>query len=90
MTLLWVRGMIELIGGLLLATGLLVRPAAFVLAGDMAVAYFMAHASKNFFPLLNGGDAAILYCFIFLMFFVAGPGRWSADRWMNRAPVIRP
>jgi putative oxidoreductase len=80
MTLLWTQGIIELVGGLLLAIGLFTRPVAFILAGDMAVAYFMAHAPKNFFPLLNGGDAAILYCFIFLLFFVAGPGRWSVDR----------
>jgi putative oxidoreductase len=81
--LLWTQGVIELVGGLLLAIGLFTRPVAFILAGDMAVAYFMAHAPKSFFPLLNGGDAAILYCFIFLLFFVAGPGRWSIDR--NRA-----
>ena len=80
MTLLWTQGLIELVGGLLLTIGLFSRPVAFFLAGDMAVAYFMAHAPKNFFPLLNGGDAAILYCFIFLMFFVAGPGRWCFDR----------
>jgi putative oxidoreductase len=79
MTLLWVQGMIELVGGALLAIGLFTRPIAFILSGDMAVGYFMAHAPKAFFPLLNGGDGAILYCFIFLLFFVAGPGRWSID-----------
>jgi putative oxidoreductase len=79
MTLLWIQGLIELVGGLLFAIGLFTRPAAFMLAGDMAVAYFMAHAPKNFFPLLNGSDAAILDCLIFLLFFVAGPGRWSID-----------
>jgi putative oxidoreductase len=79
MTLLWVQGLFELIGGLLLALGLFTRPVAFILAGDMAVAYFMAHAPKSFFPLLNGGDAAILYCFIFLLLLFAGPGRWSVD-----------
>jgi putative oxidoreductase len=84
MTLLWTQGVIELVGGLLLAIGLVTRPVAFILAGDMAVAYFMAHAPKSFFPLLNGGDAAILYCFIFLLFFVAGPGRWSLDSNLNR------
>jgi uncharacterized membrane protein YphA (DoxX/SURF4 family) len=68
-----------LVGGLLLAIGLFTRPVAFILSGNMAVAYFMAHAQKNFFPMLNGGDAAILYCFIFLLFFVAGPGRWSLE-----------
>ena len=84
MTLLWTQGVIELVGGLLLAIGFFTRPVAFILAGDMAVAYFMAHAPKSFFPLLNGGDAAILYCFIFLLFFVAGPGRWSLDTNLNR------
>jgi putative oxidoreductase len=79
MTLLWVQGMIELVGGALLAIGLFTRPIAFILSGDMAVGYFMAHAPKGIFPLLNGGDGAILYCFIFLLFFVAGPGRWSID-----------
>src|ERR1700726_3170705 len=74
------QGLLELVGGLLLAIGLFTRPVAFILAGDMAVAYFMAHAPRNFFPLLNGGDAAILYCFIFLLLFVAGPGRWSVDQ----------
>ncbi len=79
MTLEWVQGLIELFGGVLLAIGLFTRPVAFILSGNMAVAYFMAHAPKNFFPMLNGGDAAILYCFIFLLFFVAGAGRWSLD-----------
>lgn len=83
MTLLWTQGVIELVGGLLLAVGFFTRPVAFVLAGNMAVAYFMAHAPKNFFPLLNGGDSAILYCFVFLLFFVAGPGRWSIDSRVN-------
>ncbi len=80
MSLLGLQGVIELVGGALLAVGFLTRPVAFILAGDMAVAYFMAHWPKNLFPILNGGDAAILYCFIFLLFFVAGPGRWSVDR----------
>jgi putative oxidoreductase len=79
MTLQWIQGLIELVGGALLAIGLFTRPVAFILSGDMAVGYFMAHAPKNFFPMINGGDAAILYCFIFLLFFVAGPGRWSVD-----------
>ncbi len=78
-TLIWVQGVIELVGGALLTLGLFTRPIAFVLAGDMAVAYFMSHAPKSFFPVLNGGDAAILYCFIFLALFVAGPGIWSVD-----------
>jgi putative oxidoreductase len=79
MTLMWIQGLIELLGGALLALGLFTRPVAFILSGNMAVAYFMGHASKGLFPLINGGDAAILYCFIFLLFFVAGAGRWSLD-----------
>ena len=78
-TLLWFQGVIELVGGALIAVGFLTRPVAFILCGDMAVAYFMQHAPNNFFPILNRGDAAILYCFVFLLFFVAGPGRWAAD-----------
>ena len=78
-SLIWFQGIIELVGGALFAAGFLTRPVAFILAGDMAVAYFMAHAPKGFFPMLNGGDGAILYCFVFLLYFVAGPGRWAAD-----------
>jgi putative oxidoreductase len=84
MTLLWIQGAIELVGGLLIAVGFLTRPVAFILAGDMAVAYFTTHLPKSLFPLLNQGDLAILYCFIFLLFFVAGPGRWSIDRSLGR------
>ena len=76
-TLHWFQGLIEIAGGALFALGLFTRPVAFILAGDMAVAYFMAHAPRGFFPMLNGGDAAILYCFIFLIYFVTGPGRWA-------------
>jgi putative oxidoreductase len=76
-TLFWFQGVIELVGGVLFTIGLFTRPVAFILAGDMAAAYFMAHAPKAFFPMLNGGDAAILFCFVFLIYFVAGPGRWA-------------
>ena len=75
----WVQGTMEVIGGLLLALGLFTRPVAFILSGNMAVAYFMAHAPQSFFPVINQGDAAILYCFIFLYFFFAGGGAWSVD-----------
>jgi putative oxidoreductase len=84
-----VQGSIELIGGLLFAVGLFTRPVAFVLAGDVAVAYFMAHAPKGFFPLLNGGELAIVYCFVFLYFWLAGGGEWSLDRLLAREPVVR-
>lgn len=75
----WFAGWFELIGGLLLVLGLFTRPVAFVLSGVMAAAYFMAHAPQNFFPVLNGGDAAILYCFVFLYFVFSGPGAFSID-----------
>ena len=74
------QGLIELVGGALLFLGLFTRPVAFVLAGDMAAAYFMAHAPRGFFPLLNGGELAIVYCFVFLYFCLAGAGEWSLDR----------
>ena len=78
-SLIGVQGIIEIVGGVLFVIGFLTRPVAFILAGDMAFAYFMAHAPKGAFPMLNGGDAAILYCFVYLIYFVSGPGRWSVD-----------
>lgn len=78
-SLLWIGGVLELVGGLMLLIGLLSRPVAFVLAGEMAVAYWMFHAPQSTFPLQNGGDAAILYCFVFLLVAAAGPGPWSLD-----------
>lgn len=77
--LMLLAALIETIGGLLLLFGFLTRPAAFILSGEMAVAYFMAHAPRGFFPLANGGDLAILFCFVFLYLFFAGPGAWSVD-----------
>jgi putative oxidoreductase len=79
MSLLGVQGILEVVGGVLIILGLFTRPVAFILAGDMAAAYFMAHYPKNFFPALNGGDAAILFCFVFLYFAAAGGGEWSID-----------
>jgi putative oxidoreductase len=78
--LLWFAGVIESVGGLLLALGLVIRPVALIMSGEMAIAYFYSHNPRGFYPLTNGGDAAILYCFIFLYFFVAGGGAWSLDR----------
>jgi putative oxidoreductase len=72
-------GVLELFGGILLVLGLFTRPVAFILSGMMAVAYWMAHAPQNSFPVLNGGDAAILFCFVFLYLVAAGPGAWSLD-----------
>ena len=74
-----VSGILEAFGGLLILIGLLTRPVAFILSGFMAVAYFMAHAPQNFFPVNNMGDAAILFCFVYLYLFFAGPGAWSID-----------
>ncbi len=74
-----IAGVLELFGGALLVLGLFTRPVAFVMSGLMAFAYFIAHAPKSFFPILNGGDAAILYCFVFLYLVFAGGGPWSID-----------
>ncbi|ACS56359.1 MULTISPECIES: DoxX family protein [Rhizobium] len=71
--------LLELIGGILILVGLLTRPVAFLLAGEMAVAYFMAHAPSSFFPAVNQGDAAILFCFVFLYLFFSGPGAFAVD-----------
>lgn len=79
-SLLGVQGVIESVGGSLACVGLFTRPVSFILSGDMAVAYFMAHFPRSFFPALNGGDAAILFCFVFLYLCVAGGGEWSLDR----------
>ena len=78
------------IGGFLVLIGLFTRPVAFLLSGEMAVAYWMFHAPRNFYPLLNGGDAAILYCFVFLLLAVAGPGAWSVDGARRRDPATVP
>jgi putative oxidoreductase len=78
-SLMGLAGALEIIGGLLIIIGLFTRITAFVLAGFMAVAYFMAHAPNSFFPLQNQGDAAILFSFIFLYFSAAGAGPWSLD-----------
>jgi putative oxidoreductase len=72
-------GVLESFGGLLLLLGLFTQPVAFVLAGEMAVAYFKAHASRGFWPILNHGELAVLYCFLFLYFATAGGGPWSID-----------
>lgn len=73
-------GVIEIVTGILITLGLFTRAAAFLASGTMAAAYFIAHAPQDFFPVNNGGDAAILYCFIFLYLVFAGPGAWSIDR----------
>ena len=79
-----IAGIFELVGGILLVIGLFTRPAAFILSGMTAVAYFMVHAPKNFYPILNGGELAALYCFVFLYLAAAGGGPWSADAMFRR------
>ena len=73
-------GLFELVGGVLLIIGLFTRPVAFILSGMCAVAYFYSHAGRGFYPLLNGGELAVLYTFVFLYLAAAGGGAWSADR----------
>jgi putative oxidoreductase len=83
-SLMWVAGVLEFFGGLLILIGLFTRPVAFILSGLMAVAYFMAHAPGGFWPLQNKGELAVLYCFVFLFFAVAGGGAWAVDRLIGR------
>jgi putative oxidoreductase len=78
-TMPWTAGVLELVGGGLIILGLLTRPVAFILAGEMAVAYFMSHAPNGFWPIANKGELAVVYCFIFLYLAVAGAGAWSLD-----------
>jgi putative oxidoreductase len=80
LSILGIAGILELFGGLLLILGLFTRITAFILSGQMAVAYFMFHAPQGFFPILNQGEGAIFYCFAFLYLAAAGPGPWSLDR----------
>jgi len=79
LSMYWFAGAIELAGGILLLLGLFTRCAAFVMSGEMAFAYFISHAPSGFFPILNRGDAAILYCFVFLYIAFAGGGPWGID-----------
>ena len=83
-TLPWIAGWLELAGGLLLVLGLFCRPAAFILSGEMAVAYFLMHYPRGFFPVSNGGELAVVYCFLFLYFSVAGPGPLSLDALLRK------
>lgn len=77
--ILLAAAIIEVVGGALIALGLFTRLAAFICAGEMAIGYFMFHFPQSFWPIVNGGEAAILYCFVFLYFAAAGPGAWSVD-----------
>ena len=88
----WLAGILEVFGGALLLLGLFTRPVAFILAGEMAVAYFQFHAPQSFWPVVNGGTPAILFCFLWLYYSAAGPGAWSLDaaRGANRlGPYLR-
>jgi putative oxidoreductase len=84
MSFMWIAGLIELVAGALVAAGLFTRLAAFIASGEMAYAYWMVHAKGGLYPAANGGDAAILYCFIFLYLVFAGAGPWSVDAAMRR------
>lgn len=84
-SLAWIAGVLEVFGGFFLLVGLFTRPAAFLLSGEMAVAYFYGHAPQGLWPVLNEGSDAILFCFLFLFFSAAGPGPWSVDVWRGRA-----
>ncbi|TCK30132.1 putative oxidoreductase [Ancylobacter aquaticus] len=81
-----IAGIIELVGGALLLIGLFSRPTAFILSGMTAVAYFLVHAPKDFYPLVNGGELAALYCFVFFYLTFAGPGPWSVDAMRGTEP----
>jgi putative oxidoreductase len=80
LSLPWTAGIIEIVTGVLIAIGFFTRPAAFLASGTMAVAYWIAHFPASFFPVNNGGDAAILFCFVFLYLVFAGPGAWSINK----------
>ena len=84
LSVIWVSGLLEVVGGLLILVGLFTPPVAFILAGEMAVAYFWRHAPQGVWPGGNRGELAALYCFVFLHLFAAGAGPWSADGWLRR------
>ena len=84
LSLLGAAGILEVFGGALMALGLFTRPVAFILSGEMAVAYFRQHAPRGLWPILNGGELAVLFCFLWLFFSVAGPGRISVDTLVRR------
>src|ERR671926_659663 len=87
-SLMGVAGILEFFGGLLFLIGLFTRPVAFILSGFAAVAYFMAHAPRGFWPLQNQGELAVIYCFVFLFFAAAGGGAWSVDRCIGRGRAV--
>ena len=84
MSQMWIGGMLELVGGAAILLGFLTRPVAFILSGEMAVAYFQFHQPKGFWPVQNHGEPAVLFCFIFLFFAAHGAGAWSLDAWLRK------
>jgi putative oxidoreductase len=84
LSLMWVAGTLETFGGVLIILGLFTSPVAFILCGEMAVAYFIRHFPRGVWPLVNGGELAVLYCFIFLYLFAAGAGPWSLDSLLRK------
>ncbi len=88
--IIYCAGPIELVGGALIMIGLLTRWAAFICAGQMAVAYWLVHGTEALFPLVNGGELAALYCFVFLFISAYGPGIWSVDEARGRSTEARP
>ncbi len=85
-----VAGVLEFFGGLLVLIGLFTRPVAFILAGEMAAAYFMMHAPQGFWPIVNQGELAVLYCFVFLYLCASGGGDFSIDGWLRRRKLGTP
>ncbi len=84
-TMMWFAGILEIVGGPLIILGLFTRPVAFLLCGEMAVAYFTVHLKMNFWPILNGGEITVLYCFFFLYLVTVGAGPFSLDGMMRKA-----
>jgi putative oxidoreductase len=85
-SIFWTAGVIETVGGALIILGLFTAPVAFILCGEMAVAYFRAHFPHGFLPIVNGGELAVLYCFMYLYLFTAGPGTLSLDHLLRKKP----
>lgn len=88
-SLMGMAGVLETFGGILILLGLFTRPVAFLLSGQMAVAYFMVHAPKGFWPIQNGGELAALYSFLFLWFVGAGAGQWSLDQALEKKEAVK-
>ncbi|MGA9852044.1 MAG: DoxX family protein [Gammaproteobacteria bacterium] len=87
-SLIGLAGVLEIGGSVLIFFGLFTRPVAFILSGEMAFAYFIAHAPNGFFPFTNHGEQAVFYCFVFLYFAAAGGGAWSLDAWFRRSKSV--